>query len=45
MDWILALLKGAGEERHGVDLFGKDALLLGRLLVTLVSSTAALLQI
>jgi len=34
-DWTGALLAGCGAPVHGVDLFGRDALLLGRLLATL----------
>jgi len=34
-DWAGALLAGCGAPVHGVDLFGRDALLLGRLLATL----------
>lgn len=36
MEWVVALLKHCGEDRHGVDIFGKDALLLARLLAALV---------
>ncbi len=31
-EWSAALLSGADQERHGVDLFGRDALLLGRII-------------
>ena len=33
--WATALLSECDVERHGVDLFGRDALLLGRLMTTL----------
>jgi hypothetical protein len=33
--WASALLRSCDQPRHGVDLFGRDGLLLGRLLVTL----------
>ncbi|GBF95877.1 hypothetical protein Rsub_08468 [Raphidocelis subcapitata] len=33
--WASALLRSCDEPRHGVDLFGRDSLLLGRLLTTL----------
>ena len=33
--WAAALLRSCDQPRHGVDLFGRDALLLGRLLATL----------
>ncbi|KAK9908206.1 hypothetical protein WJX75_004272 [Coccomyxa subellipsoidea] len=32
-EWSAALLSAADEERQGVDLFGRDALLLGRIIV------------
>ncbi|EIE21374.1 hypothetical protein COCSUDRAFT_56593 [Coccomyxa subellipsoidea C-169] len=32
-EWSAALLSAADQERHGVDLFGRDALLLGRVIV------------
>ncbi len=38
LHWAAGLLADCGKERHGVDLFGRDAWLLGRLLLTLVSS-------
>ena len=38
LDWITALLEECGKERQGVNLFGKDNLLLGRLLTTLVKA-------
>ena len=34
--WTAALLDQVDQERQGVDLFGKDALVLGHLLATLV---------
>ena len=34
--WAEGLLAGCHTEAHGVDLFGRDALLLGRLVTTLV---------
>ena len=34
--WAAGLLKDCDVERHGVDLFNRDSLLLGRLLITLV---------
>ena len=37
LPWAAALLKDCDIERHGVDLFNRDPLLLGRLLITLVS--------
>ncbi len=37
LPWAAALLKDCDVERHGVDLFNRDPLLLGRLLITLVS--------
>ena len=37
LKWAAELLKGSNQVRHGVDLFGRDALVLGRLLITLVS--------
>lgn len=37
--WAEGLLAGCHTETHGVDLFGRDALLLGRLLTTLVRCT------
>ena len=37
--WAEGLLAGCHTETHGVDLFGRDALLLGRLLTTLVRRT------
>ena len=37
LKWASELLKGSDQVRHGVDLFGRDAMVLGRLLVTLVS--------
>ena len=37
LPWAAALLKDCDAERHGVDLFNRDPLLLGRLLITLVS--------
>lgn len=37
--WAEGLLAGCHMETHGVDLFGRDALLLGRLLTTLVRRT------
>lgn len=40
IEWVTALLDDCGKDRHGVDLFGKDILLLGRLLTTLVSLSA-----
>lgn len=36
VEWASALLEDCSRERHGVDLFGRDNLLLGRLLTTLV---------
>jgi len=36
VEWASALLEDCARERHGVDLFGRDNLLLGRLLTTLV---------
>ena len=35
LQWFQALLTDCDAPRHGVDLFGRDALLLGRLLATL----------
>ena len=35
MQWFQALLTDCEAPRHGVDLFGRDSLLLGRLLATL----------
>lgn len=35
MQWFQALLNDCDAPRHGVDLFGRDSLLLGRLLATL----------
>ncbi|KAA6428351.1 MAG: hypothetical protein FRX49_01946 [Trebouxia sp. A1-2] len=35
LPWAAALLKDCDVERHGVDLFNRDPLLLGRLLITL----------
>ena len=37
--WAEGLLAGCHTETHGVDLFGRDALLLGRLLTTLARRT------
>ena len=37
-EWSAALLSAADEERQGVDLFGRDALLLGRIIVCQVQS-------
>ena len=37
LKWASQLLRGSDQVRHGVDLFGRDALVLGRLLMTLVS--------
>lgn len=34
--WTAALLDQVDQERQGVDLFGRDALVLGHLLATLV---------
>ncbi len=31
-EWSAALLSAADQERHGVHLFGRDALLLGRII-------------
>ena len=36
LQWAAALLRDSDRVRQGVDLFGRDALLLGRVLVTLV---------
>ena len=41
LPWAAALLQECDVERHGVDLFNRDPLLLGRLLITLVSVPAA----
>ena len=38
LPWAAALLRVCDVERHGVDLFNRDPLLLGRLLITLVSA-------
>ena len=40
LPWAAALLQECDVERHGVDLFSRDPLLLGRLLITLVSIPA-----
>lgn len=40
LPWAAALLQECDVERHGVDLFNRDPLLLGRLLITLVSVPA-----
>ena len=37
LPWAAALLRDCDVERHGVGLFNRDPLLLGRLLITLVS--------
>ena len=37
LQWAAALLRDADADRQGIDMFGRDALVLGRLLVTLVS--------
>lgn len=37
LPWAAALLRDCDVERHGVNLFNRDPLLLGRLLITLVS--------
>ena len=42
LPWAAALLKDCDVERHGVDLFNRDPLLLGRLLITLVSAAPCL---
>ena len=36
LQWAAALLKDSDRVRQGVDLFGRDAMLLGRVMVTLV---------
>lgn len=36
LPWAAGLLRDCDQKRHGVDLFGRDPLLLGRLLITLV---------
>ena len=41
LQWFQALLGDCDAPRHGVDLFGRDALLLGRLLATLGRFVAA----
>lgn len=35
LNWTATLLSGVAKQHHGLDLFGRDAFLLGRLLVTL----------
>ena len=40
VDWVSALLHECAKERHGVDLLGRDVVLLGRLLITLVRPSA-----
>lgn len=40
-DWMSALLGSVDKESQGVDLFGRDALLLGRVLVCLVRQPAS----
>ena len=42
LQWAAALLRDADADRQGIDMFGRDAIVLGRLLVTLVSSLCAL---
>lgn len=37
LQWGAALLRDADADRQGIDMFGRDAIVLGRLLVTLVS--------
>ena len=37
LQWTRALLAGVDKQHHGIDLFGRDAFLLGRLLGTLGS--------
>ena len=37
LQWAAALLQDADADREGIDMFGRDAIVLGRLLVTLVS--------
>ena len=41
LQWAAGLLRDCDVERHGVDLFNRDPLLLGRLLITLVRKLAA----
>jgi hypothetical protein len=41
-EWTAALLGRVDQEGHGVDLFGRDLLLLGRVLVCLVTHTPLL---
>ena len=36
LQWGAALLKDSDQVKQGVDLFGRDAMLLGRVLMTLV---------
>ena len=45
LKWASELLRGSDQVRHGVDLFGRDALVLGRLLMTLVSCAAVVLGV
>ena len=40
LPWAAALLRDCDHKRHGVDLFGRDPLLLGRLLITLVRTSS-----
>lgn len=40
-EWAAALLRECDVEKHGVDLMGRDSLLLGRLLITLASQQQA----
>lgn len=39
LPWAAGLLQDCDQKRHGVDLFGRDPLLLGRLLITLVRTS------
>lgn len=36
LEWLTALLEDCAKDKHGVDLFGRDTILLGRFLTTLV---------
>ncbi len=35
LSWAAVLLRNCDRQQHGIDLFGRDAFLLGRLLITL----------
>ena len=44
LGWAAALLREADRQHQGLDLFGRDAFLLGRLLVTLGALCCAVLH-